>query len=126
MHWAEQYIGRQYTKGTYDCASLVVEVQREVFGRNIPDYGERPPMRSDEAQVLEDEVRRLTVRIDDPVEGCAVQMRSAGSIHHLGVYCEVNGEPHVLHNVRRMGTILTKLRDLHKFSMQIEGFYQWL
>lgn len=126
MHWTEPYIGRPYEHGVHDCATLVVEVQNTVFGRSIPDYGERPALRSVEAEVLRAEVAKLTERIEAPEEGCAVQMRTAGSIHHLGVYCEVNGEPHVLHNVRRMGTILTKIRDLPKFSMQVEGYYRWI
>lgn len=125
MHWTEPYIGRPYVTGEYDCASLVLEIQRDVFGREVADYGERPALRSDQHQALVDEAKKRVERVETPQEGDAVQMLVRGTMSHVGVYTNINGEGHVLHNVRRVGVILTKIRDLPMKPWKLEGFYQW-
>ena len=39
-HWCEQYIGQPYVHGESDCARLVCQVRREVFGQPVPDGAE--------------------------------------------------------------------------------------
>ena len=48
MHWSEKYIGRPYVLGESECARLVCDVRREVFGlpvREVPTH--RPRQRVD-------------------------------------------------------------------------------
>lgn len=40
MHWTETYIGRPYVLGKSDCARLVCDVRREVFGMPVPEEAE--------------------------------------------------------------------------------------
>ena len=40
MHWSEKYIGRPYVLGVSDCARLVCDVRREVFGQPVPEEAE--------------------------------------------------------------------------------------
>ena len=35
MHPAERYVGWEYHADTADCADLVIQVQREMFGRDV-------------------------------------------------------------------------------------------
>lgn len=128
-HWTEQYIGREYVRGEYDCASLVVDVQREVFGRDVPDFGERPGRRSDEMEMIAemlDEAEELVERVEEPEEGCAVQIKVSMNLTHVGTYCEINGEGYVLHNIKKHGVIATKVRDLWRHGWVVEGYYRWI
>jgi len=124
-HWANKYVGKPYISKQYDCASLAVDVLREVFGKDVPDYGERPASRSEGHADLAQRLEDRTTRIEKPVEGCAVQILVGQRIAHVGVYCEVDGWPCVLHNIRRHGVILTKLQDMRRHGWIVEGFYEW-
>lgn len=124
-HWTENYIGRRYEKNVYDCASLVMDVQRDVFGRDVPDYGTRPDLRSAQHALLAEEAARLTRRVDVPHEGDAVQILVSGTITHVGVYVNIDGEGWVLHNIKKLGVILTRVRDLARYSWRLEGYYAW-
>ncbi len=128
MHWSEKFIGREYVRGEYDCASLVVDVQKEIFSRDVPDTGERPALRSAEMAKLAEALDTLgnTVeRVETPEEGCAVQIKVSMHLVHVGVYFEQGGEGYVLHNIRKHGVISTRMKDLWKFGWAVEGFYRW-
>lgn len=125
-HWSDGYIGRSYEQGTYDCASLAVDVMRDVFNKEIPDYGERPPLRSAAHAWLEAELYQRTRRLDVPREGCAVQIAIEGRIKHVGIYCKVDGTPSVLHNIRKHGVVRTRVADMPKWGWNIEGYYEWI
>ena len=137
-HWAEAYVGRAYVEGRYDCADFVVEVLRERFGRRValPAHAatcSRAPSgataRGWDAQIaaLKDE---YAVRTIAPREGDGVLMRAAArrrSVgHHIGVWCAVADEPHVLHCLRGVGSILHPIRELRLRALDLEGVYRWL
>lgn len=124
-HWSEDYIGKPYRRGEYDCASLAVEVLRDVFNRDIPDYGERHHMMVEQYAALGEELARRTKRLKSPYEGCLVQVSISNRIRHIGVYCVIDREPWVLHNIRRYGAIITRVKDMPKFGWRIEGYYEW-
>lgn len=125
MHWAEGYIGRAYVPKVYDCASLAADVQREVFNRAVPDYSERAELRSQNQEMLMVTVKESATRTEHPEEGCLAQIAITGHIQHIGVYCVVNGEPCLLHNIKKFGTILTRVRDLPRHGWKVEGYYTW-
>lgn len=126
MHWVERYLNRSYVDREYDCASLFCEVLREQFDKDVPDYGERPALRSARADWLETELKSRARRLKEPVEGCGVLMMSEGAYRHIGVYCIVNSRPHILHNVKDRGARLTRPEDLPLLTgLTIEGYYEW-
>lgn len=122
--WTDKYIGTPYTE--CDCAQLAQRVQREVFKRDIV----LPSERDGGVFALSAQIQRLRddygSRTAQPVTGDAVVMLSSGRLWHIGVYVAVGGIPFVLHAVRTAGqTCLHKIRDLPKYGMTIEGYYQW-
>lgn len=128
MHWAEKYIGRPYALGHGDCAALVVNVIEYEFGYDLPEFVHacRAENRSSRDEQLKQLAFDATEPTDDPQEGDVVLMRCNMRPSHIGIYCVINGEPHVLHameNARMV--VLHKLRDLGKQRLTVEGFYKW-
>lgn len=125
-HWTETYIGRPYSDD-YNCAHLLVDVQRNVFNRNV-----NIPIES------ESQVFLLSKQIDDkkktyltPIEATEIQdgdvvlMKSRGRLNHIGILAVINGMKFVLHNVKSTGNVtLHRLKDLEKYALSVEGFYR--
>lgn len=127
-HWSEAYIGRGYVLGESDCARLVCDVRREVFGLPVPEDAE--PDRAASAlqrfKQMSDGVAEYGERVETPQEGDAVLMLCRGRPSHIGAYCVVDGEPSVLHAMQNAGmTVLHRLRDLPRYLLTVEGFYRW-
>lgn len=127
-HWCETYIGKPYIKGEFDCARLVCDVRKEVFGLPVP--AEADPERADSVykrfNQMTDGVAEYGCRVDEPVEGDAVLMMCRGRPSHIGVLCILNGEKYVLHAMENAGqVVLHKIRDLPRVNLQLEGFYRW-
>lgn len=124
-HWTEAYIGRTYERGRYDCGSLAVDVLREVFNKDTPNLGERPPSLSETQAMIGHLLDARTHRVDEPFDGCAAEIRIGERVRHVGIYCVVNGVPHILHNIKKHGVILTKVNEMPRFGWMIEGYYEW-
>lgn len=126
MHWSDRYLGRPYIPGEFDCAALAMCVQWEVFGRTVRIPAEHATgIRAQSAQI---NINAAVVAdpIDKPSEGDAVLMKARGLLSHVGVYCVINGEPHVLHAMRNAGQVVRhRLRDLKLQGLTVEGFYAW-
>lgn len=128
MHWAEQYIGQPYITNEADCARLVTRVRSEVFKLPVPTDVEvhRAASRLGRAAQMTDLVALYTQPVDDPKEGDVVLMLCRNRPSHVGVYCDVNGEPSVLHAMENAGmVVLHRIRDLPKVFLSVEGFYKW-
>lgn len=128
MHWSQKYIGQPYVAGEADCARLVCQVRREVFGQPVPDEAEIERKASRLARVVQltDGVEAFGQRTELPQEGDAVLMVCRARPSHIGVYCQVDGEPAVLHAMENAGmVVLHKLRDLSRVFLAVEGFYKW-
>lgn len=126
MHWAEQFVGLPYIPERRDCAALCAEVLYRQFGRVIM----LPAGRAEGIRGLSAQIERhredYGVRIATPAEGDAVLMIGRGRLNHIGIYCEPNGIPSVLHALRDAGQVnLHKLRELPLQGLQVEGFYRW-
>lgn len=128
-HWSEAYIGRPYIPGSYDCAALAADVQRDVFGRAVAIPGERPHDPAASAALLAAVQADHACRLDVPREGAIVLMRrgSFSRPWHVGTYFEQGGEGYILHSTRSAGAAtVVRVRDLARFGLQIEGFYTWI
>lgn len=127
MHWAERFVGRSYIPGVRDCASFCEEVLREQFGRMIRLPSERADSLAGQTQQIIDLHRSYGTPTQTPAEGDAVLMTAKGGTRwHLGLYCCVNGSPHVLHcEIGSRQACLHRIRDLDRYGLECEGFYQW-
>jgi len=121
-HWYTKYIGRPYELNVYDCAHLVEEVLRNEFSFDItlPQHNTAPDVKA--ACSLIDKYKSETdfVEVTDPQEGDVILMRKMGLLH-LGVYFDIIGVPHVLHNLANVGVIAEKIRRVN-----VIGFYRCL
>jgi hypothetical protein len=127
-HWAEHYIGRTYVLGESDCARLVCDVRREVFGLPVPPEAEpdRASSLLGRYHQMSEGVAEFSTPTQTPAEGDVVLMICRGRSSHVGAYCVVNGEPSVLHAMKNAGmTVLHRLRDLPRYLLAVEGFYRW-
>lgn len=106
-HWAERYIGRPWASGangpdSFDCWGLVREVERDHFGRELPDAPDRQALIDTAREVLG---AQAWVRTIAPIEGDGVIMRMGPQVH-VGVYLEADGGG-VLHAVEGVGVVFT-------------------
>lgn len=127
-HWSSIYIGQPYEAGHADCARLLGTVRKEVFDLPVPDEIEvdRAASRLGRVGQMSDLVSEFGVLTDSPIEGDAVLMFCAGRPGHIGVYCEINEEPCVLHAMENAGmVVLHKIRDLNRVFLKVEGYYTW-
>ena len=127
-HWSESYIGRPYVLGESDCAHLVCDVRREVFGLPVPEDAEpeRAASLVGRFRQMGDGVAEYGERTDDPHEGDAVLMLCRGRASHIGVFCHVDGDPCVLHAMKNAGmAVRHRIRDLPRYNLNVEGFYKW-
>lgn len=101
------------------CWQLVIDVQRDLFGRVLPlVLGYAPPGgegRRQKAALFANHPERANWRASEPVHGAvALMRRSAASpemLVHAGVYLDLNGGG-VLHCDDPQGVVLDSLLDL--------------
>ena len=128
-HWAEEFVGRKYIPGEYDCATLAQEVLRTRFGVDLPLPASKPAVHHQVAQLdaLRDE---LAVEINTPKEGDLVLMKCGGRLSHCGVFVVIGEVAHVLHAMRNAGqVVLHKLRELPRHNCQVASYHRpkiWL
>lgn len=133
---AEQYVGREYVEGVFDCVSLAVLVQDELFGRHIaaPAAGERRKGRRGQAGEIQRLQPGLADRIEEPSTGDAVLIyahTAAGkppyNRHwHLGTVFVQAGEKWVLHCANQaQGVLLQRLDQMLGQALHLDGFYAW-
>ena len=128
MHWSAKYIGQPYEAGSADCARLLSQVRREEFHLPVPDDVEvdRSESRLGRVGQMADLISAYGIQTQTPKEGDAVLMICAGRPSHVGVYCVINQEAHVLHAMSNAGmVVLHKIRELDRVFLKVEGFYQW-
>jgi len=124
--WPENYVGMAYDKKTNNCALFAERVQREVFGREIHLPIDSSFNYRTQARLIQSHKHIYAEPTDSPFEGDAVLMNGRGNTSHIGVYCVVGGVAHVVHAMEKVGQVcLHRLRDLEKYGLAVEGFYQW-
>lgn len=128
MHWSTRYLGAPYKLGDADCAALVCKVRAEVFSGHVPTDTDVERLQSalGRAGQVQDGVSAFGSKVGQANEGDVVLMMCRGRPSHVGVYCEIEGVPYVLHAMQNAGqVVLHKLDDLPKVQLTVEGFYQW-
>lgn len=127
----DRYCGLPYCVRSFDCADLVMLVQRELFGREVLLTGSRRPrpVRTvDQIEELQRRTSALAERVEQPQDGDLVLMLDTGQTRpgHAGTYFFIAHEPWVLHTTHAIGSsVLHRLRDLPSFGLRVEGFYRW-
>jgi len=121
----DRFIAIPYCERTFDCADLVMLVQRDVFGREVSLPSARPRGLRGAAQVG-DLSRQFARRTDRPRDGDLVLMIERARPAHVGVYFWLAHEAWVLHANERNGcSVLHRLRELPEFGLTVEGIYTW-
>lgn len=134
---AERYIGLEYVDGAFDCADLVVLVQRELFGRNLvaPAAAERSRGVRGQARDLRSALATFVRPKPTPATGCAVLLweTSPNGVPplnrrwHIGTVFMHLGATWVLHCANDIeGTRLQPLADITGSAMHFESFLEWL
>ena len=124
-HWSDRYVGRVYEAGAFDCGDLAELVAREVFGRAIALPSVHGRGGAQRQAVIDAAKSACAEPIAKPCDGDAVLIVARGYGQHVGIYCVIEGEPWVLHNVRTAGAIRTRLRHMGLLGYSIEGYYRW-
>jgi len=121
----DRFIAIPYCEHTFDCADLVMLVQRELFGRDIRLPGARQRGLRGVAKVGEVS-RQLAARTQTPKDGDLVLMIEHARPSHVGVWFWRAHEAWVLHANERNGcSVLHRLRELPQFGLTVEGVYRW-
>ncbi|MYB43057.1 MAG: hypothetical protein F4X76_12945 [Chloroflexi bacterium] len=129
MHWTGRWLMRTFPDD-FDCADFVRCVLEEQFGQAIELPSTRAAgVRGRDAQIAAG-AGALADPVDAPREGDGVLMRARGrqrSVgHHVGVWCEISGAPHVLHLLGTMRTpCLHQLADCARIGLETTGVYRW-
>lgn len=117
-----------YDEKRFDCADLVIKVQRELFARDVVLAGKRP--RGVAGQVVLGELSKAHAqRTQSPVDGDLILTRDFGQVQpgHAGVYFRLAHEDWILHTTPKIGcSVCHRLRDLPDYGLQVEGFYAWI
>ena len=124
-NWTNAYIGKEHTT-TYDCAELCMEVQREHYKRvvNVPNSRVHYERGNNYNNTIENYVYSLFDKVEVPEDGDIVLMANGRMLNHVGVFVVLNGAKYVLHNLERIGTILQKVKDVHKYTLTVQGYYR--
>ncbi|WP_082337292.1 NlpC/P60 family protein [Xanthomonas oryzae] len=123
-----QYIGMRYDRDVYDCADFVIQVQREMFGRDIHLPASRPRISSGGQRHIKSLSETYVRPTSSPVDGDIVLMRQCGKKRatHIGVYFFIAHEGWVLHCSEDTGySTAQQVRTLPDTSVEIEGYYTW-
>ena len=116
-----------YDEDTFDCADLVIRVQREMFGRDVLVPGHRP--RGARGQLTLGELSATYANpVDTPECGDLVLMADFGHSKpsHAGVFFFLAHEPWVLHTNAKTGcSVLHRIREIGDYGLKVEGYYRW-
>ncbi len=129
---AERYVGMEYIEGEFDCASLAVLVQKELFGRTIslPQAGQRARGRRGQAQDILTYQPKLATPVEAPGTGDAVVMWGGAEPArrwHVGTAFVQDGETWVLHCANEArGVVLQRLSHVLEQGLHLDGCYSWI
>ncbi len=125
-HWAVEWLGPH----PGDCAALVRDVQAAEFGREVRLPDGRPRGRRGLDAALAAGAAEQATPTDRPRDGDLALMRARGRRrslgHHAGVYCDVRGEPYVLHWLAASGAAtLLRVRRLGRAGLELTETLRW-
>lgn len=126
----QEYVGREYRAGLYDCAHLAADVQRDLFGREIALPAQHPMGTAGQRALINGMRDELAFAIEVPFSGCAALLQEktlAGCLLHIGTVALGSAdEVWVLHNSAKLGSAhLHRLKDLNRWGMSLLGYFGW-
>lgn len=109
----------------YDCWGLFLAVQRQHFGRDLPEI----PVDAFNLRAVLDAFtahpeRQRWQPVSEAEEGDAVLMRQSRYPVHIGVWLDIDGGG-VLHAVRHAGVVFQTLAALNAHGWRLEGHYRF-
>ena len=121
MKQLSEYIGLPFDPIHFNCWHLVRLVQREQFGRDLPNMN----ISAHEHHIVMREFynnpeRHCWKRVDTPRHGSCVLMRRGRLASHIGVWLNLQ-DGGILHNLEGMGVVFQ--RPINLIGMRIEGYY---
>ena len=128
MHWSDDYVGKPYIRGEYDCLSLVDDVSRNVFGQKIADNEERAERLAEMSDQIRERIENYVHPIDEAEaeDGDVLLIKCKGRLNHTGIFTVINGVKYVVHNLMNVkSVVIHRLRDLEKYNMEVEGYYRF-
>lgn len=123
----EHYTSRRYSVGSFDCADLAIDVQREVFGREI-QLPTHPRGKRSQAVAISRHADACTRVLNAPKTGCVALMRGQEGRWHIGtVVMDAAGAPWVLHaHSAELGVLLQPLAEVSELGLSVVEFREWL
>lgn len=112
-----------YNPHGFDCADLLLLVQRELFGRQHTIPTDRAQARRQRLLIFQEHLTETSA----PKDGDVVLMWEMGrsKADHVGTWFVVAGEPCILHTMEKTDTLFTRVRHLIDLGLTIEGTYTW-
>jgi hypothetical protein len=126
-HWSDEYLrrGLKYQAGVFECTGLVEMMRREVFGHALA-LPTGSLVATERSTLIARHMTDFVVPTNDPQDGDGVLLMSRGRSQHIGLYCQIAGEGWVIHNLHHWNVTRHRVRELRKWHMTIEGYYQWI
>lgn len=126
----QEYVGREYRAGVYDCAHLAADVQADLFGRRVEMPGTHPMGTAGQRRLICAMRDELALEIAVPFPGCAALLSSQSDdgheVLHIGTVALRLGEPWILHNSAHFGSAqLRRLSDLNRMGLSLKGWFAW-
>ena len=122
--WALRYVGQSYAEA--NCAQFAVQIQREVFDRQVVLPADLPAGLRGQSRLINEKIEDFAERVESPIEGDAVLMVCRGTLSHVGVFCLINYQAHVVHAMRGAGQVtLHRVAELPRHGLKVEGYYRW-
>lgn len=121
------YIGLKWESGAagpekYDCHNLVLEIQKDFYGKILPDVEVNASSLYDVVKkISKDKVWEQFEKLNKPEDGCIVKMFTAENPNHIGVYVDIDGGG-VIHSLKDIGIIFDSVFTLKKTYAQMEFF----
>lgn len=130
MHYAASLIGKPWVAGArgpdaFDCWGLVTWVYQQRFGIHLPLFeGVDPKCVSGVGRLMaEGSQKDDWISLLSPEEGCVVAMSRNRIIHHVGIYCDVDGGL-VLHALDGQNVVAQSLSQLSLYGWRTIQFYK--
>lgn len=128
-HFASDLIGRKWVNGArgpteFDCWGLLAYVEATYFNTQLPAFPNLDAKDETQVQSLVDKTLAAGewIKIDQPVNGCAVAMGAALKMTHVGVYL-TEGYGMVLHCMENGGVICQRITTMSNYGLNVLGFY---
>lgn len=124
------YINLKWESGatgpdTYDCQGLVVDVQKNIYNKIMPDVKvNSEKLISIVRAISKNKIWDRFQKINTPEDGCIVKMFTAEEPNHIGVYIDIDNGG-VLHSLRKSGVVWDNMFIIKKTYAQIE-FWRFL